>query len=168
MFLVHFHGDRDYFECHEILEDYWKRTPSPVRSSIWVGLIQLAVALYHQRRQNFAGAVKLLSSAIEIVNSDPAGIQKLGLDPHALQSQLKDRLADMHQQKPYTSMNLPITDPDLLAACQQRCTEQGFTFGQPSELTNAYLLDKHKLRDRSEVIAERNRSLLAKRKAKEL
>ncbi|MEH7501602.1 DUF309 domain-containing protein, partial [Neobacillus drentensis] len=21
-FLAHFHGDRDYFECHELLEDY--------------------------------------------------------------------------------------------------------------------------------------------------
>lgn len=23
-YLVYFHADRDYFECHEILEEYWK------------------------------------------------------------------------------------------------------------------------------------------------
>lgn len=26
-FLIHFHGDYDYFECHEILEGYWKTKP---------------------------------------------------------------------------------------------------------------------------------------------
>ena len=26
-FLIHFHGDYDYFECHEILEEYWKTKP---------------------------------------------------------------------------------------------------------------------------------------------
>ncbi|PAD68333.1 hypothetical protein CHH83_14265, partial [Bacillus sp. 7586-K] len=26
-FLVHFHCDRDYFECHEILEEHWKKDP---------------------------------------------------------------------------------------------------------------------------------------------
>ncbi len=24
-YLVYFHGHRDYFECHEVLEEYWKK-----------------------------------------------------------------------------------------------------------------------------------------------
>ena len=51
-YLVHFHGDRDYFECHEILEEYWKKIDNGNKESIWVGLIQLAVANYHHRRKN--------------------------------------------------------------------------------------------------------------------
>ena len=65
-FLVHFHGTRDYFECHEILEEYWKETAPKERDSHWVGLIQIAVALYHERRGNKQGATRTLTKAIEI------------------------------------------------------------------------------------------------------
>ena len=41
-FLVHFHGDRDWFECHERLEEYWKEHPDDPKSDTWVGLIQVA------------------------------------------------------------------------------------------------------------------------------
>ncbi len=54
-YLVEFHATRDYFECHEILEEYWKEDPPKKRKRYWVGFIQLAVALYHHRRQNTAG-----------------------------------------------------------------------------------------------------------------
>ncbi len=42
-FLHEFHTTRDYFECHEILEEYWKEDPPEQRKEYWVGLIQLAV-----------------------------------------------------------------------------------------------------------------------------
>ncbi|WP_205628902.1 DUF309 domain-containing protein, partial [Acinetobacter baumannii] len=44
-YLVYFHADRDFFECHEVLEDYWKSLPKEERSLFWVGLIQIAVGL---------------------------------------------------------------------------------------------------------------------------
>lgn len=25
-YLAEFHGSRDYFECHELLEEHWKKT----------------------------------------------------------------------------------------------------------------------------------------------
>ena len=36
-FLIHFHGDYDYFECHEILEEYWKTKPRGNRDHYLVG-----------------------------------------------------------------------------------------------------------------------------------
>lgn len=45
-YLVHFHSDRDYFECHEILEEHWKQDG---RNKGWLVLIQTAVAFYHYR-----------------------------------------------------------------------------------------------------------------------
>lgn len=44
-YLVYFHGLRDYFECHEVLEEHWKKDDKAERKKYWVGLIQIAVAL---------------------------------------------------------------------------------------------------------------------------
>ena len=63
LYLVHFHGDRDYFECHEILEEHWKEMDPKDRMSHWVGLIQIAVAVYHERRENRQGAIRTLTKA---------------------------------------------------------------------------------------------------------
>jgi len=30
-YLIQFHAERDYFECHEILEEYWKSAPANER-----------------------------------------------------------------------------------------------------------------------------------------
>ncbi len=49
-YLAHFHGTRDYFECHEVLEEHWKAVDPKNRSSVWVLLIQIAVSMYHARQ----------------------------------------------------------------------------------------------------------------------
>ncbi|WP_260405419.1 DUF309 domain-containing protein, partial [Paenibacillus sp. 598K] len=56
-YLIEFHVTRDYFECHELLEEYWKEQPGddPFYDT-WVGLIQIAVSQYHHRRSNHRGA----------------------------------------------------------------------------------------------------------------
>ncbi|WP_019120613.1 DUF309 domain-containing protein [Brevibacillus massiliensis] len=157
-YLVHFHGDRDYFECHEILEEYWKELGKP-QDPVWVGLIQLAVALYHQRRGNFAGGMKMMASAIRNLETTRASVRQLGLDDRKLLALLRQRLAGLEQNQPYTSLNLPFSDEQLLLACSDLCRQNGMTFGQPSDESNRFLLHKHTLRDRSGVISERLNSL---------
>jgi predicted metal-dependent hydrolase len=161
-YLVHFHGDRDYFECHEILEEYWKSLPPTERSSVWVGLIQIAVALYHQRRGNYAGAAKMMESAVRILAEEQQHVRTLGLEAAVLVSLLQGRLHEIRKQKPYESINLPLTDVSLLKRCQELCERQGTFFGQASDLQNHHLINKHTLRDRSEVIRERDESLRKK------
>ncbi|WP_134684525.1 DUF309 domain-containing protein [Brevibacillus migulae] len=167
-YLAHFHGDRDYFECHELLEEYWKSLPDDQRSVLWVGLIQIAVSLYHQRRGNFPGADKMMKSAIRILDNERPALARLGLDPSALIQQLKSKAQEIKQQVPYESINLPLTDGQLLISCKQWCEEHGMTFGQPSDLSEPLLIHRHTLRDRSEVIRERERSLLAKQQKQSL
>lgn len=162
-YLMHFHGDRDYFECHELLEAYWKSLPQAKRSSVWVGLIQIAVALYHQRRGNYAGAAKMMRSAVQIMSQSAEEVKQLGLDAKELIIRLSARLTEIEQDKPYTSLNLPIADPDLLRQCERLCRQSGLHFGQASDLNDEYLLHKHTRRDRSDVIADRENSLRAKR-----
>jgi predicted metal-dependent hydrolase len=50
---------REWFECHETLEDLWVGETGEVRD-FYQGVLQVAVALHHWRNGNFGGAVSLL------------------------------------------------------------------------------------------------------------
>ncbi|WP_028399514.1 DUF309 domain-containing protein [Ectobacillus panaciterrae] len=163
-YLVHFHGDRDYFECHEILEEYWKRKPAGQRDIYWVGLIQIAVSLYHYRRQNIKGAVRMMKSAAAILKKEAQAIEQLGLDSKTLLSILLEQLRDMENRQPYTSMSLPIADPRLETACISLCHKRNLIWKSSSDLSNPFLLNKHTLRDRTDVIEERMRQIKRKQR----
>lgn len=162
-YLVEFHGSRDYFECHEILEEYWKEVSPGERDSHWVGFIQLAVALYHQRRGNFNGAAKTIKKAREILSKKEDVITELGMNPHELLDIISSIERHIHNQTPYQSITLPLTDTELIKACQTSCKNSGFSWCMPSNLNNAELIHRHTLRDRTEVIQERNRQLRLRR-----
>lgn len=55
---------RDWFECHETLEDLWIGTEGEMRY-FYQGILQLAVALHHWRNGNFRGADLLLAGGVE-------------------------------------------------------------------------------------------------------
>ncbi|HZG60359.1 MAG TPA: DUF309 domain-containing protein [Anoxybacillus sp.] len=166
-FLLHFHTDRDYFECHEILEEHWKKETSENRQQVWVALIQIAVALYHHRRQNWKGAERMMQKALLLTHQEQEAVEKLGLDFPKLMQQLKKRLRDIEHRLPYESMNLPIKDATLFEMCQNLCKQLQLQWGKESDLSNEYLLHKHKLRDRTDVIEERERQKKLREKKKE-
>lgn len=161
-YLIHFHCDRDYFECHEILEDYWKEDPIPERKPYWVGLIQIAVSLYHYRRGNTAGAFKMMKSALKICNNHKSELVQLGFQFDELIELLQKKVNEIENGTPYESINLPLTDKNLLSACVSQATKSGKSWGEASDLSNKALIHKHTLRDRSETIAERQKQLLLK------
>ena len=78
-YLLYFHAQRDYFECHEVMEEFWKEHPGDIRSRTYVALIQIAVGMYHIRRGNRNGAVKMLQSAGR--NAEAPHVLSLGLNP---------------------------------------------------------------------------------------
>jgi len=149
-YLVQFHAVRDYFECHEILEEYWKEHPGSPYRETWVMLIQLAVSLYHERRGNKPGAVKLMTGAIKRFNAEH--MRQLGIDGGRLLEMMEKRLVELRSEHgcPYVDLNLPIIDDQLATRCRERAEELGRTFGQASDMTDTYLLNRHKLRDREE------------------
>jgi hypothetical protein len=61
-FLVLFNRDRDYYECHDVMEELWLEEG---RNRFWQGLLQVAVGLHHHGNENYTGAVKLLRAALE-------------------------------------------------------------------------------------------------------
>jgi predicted metal-dependent hydrolase len=158
-YLYHFHCDRDYFECHEVLEEYWKEKNAAEREIHWVGLIQIAVGLYHQRRGNYKGALRMLQNAHSIIGKESAEINALGLDSRKLVILLGERIDCVRREEPYSSLNLPIADPELQISCESMAKKWRKASGAASELLDGSLVNRHTLRDRTEVIAERRRQL---------
>ncbi|PLS16404.1 DUF309 domain-containing protein [Bacillus sp. M6-12] len=153
-YLVHFQGSRDYFECHEILEEYWKDMEPGVKDSHWVGLIQLAVSQYHHRRKNFAGALKTIAKSISILRTKKDEVLTLGIDYTKLMDALEKSLENIKKQLPYQSINIPVTD-SLAEQCKALCVQEGFTWCTPSNMEDTELVNRHTIRDRTDVIEER-------------
>ena len=164
-YLIHFHGDRDYFECHEILEDYWKKVDPKNKHSIWVGLILLAVSNYHHRRGNISGAKKTLSKSIQIFKNNYEQIEHLGLNKKKFLLELEKRQTSLLKGCQYTSYIFPIMDTSLLTSCKDKCIQAGLNWCKDSDLSNSDIVHRHSSRDRSQVIHERLMALKTKAQA---
>jgi predicted metal-dependent hydrolase len=157
-YLIYFHAERDFFECHEVLEHYWKEHPGDSLSTAYVGLIQVAVSLYHQRRRNLAGALKMLRSAVNLLKDDD--LSRLGIDANEFYKLLLACLERLESPAgfQYEDMNIPLADPGLQAACLEYCRSNRLVWQSSSNMADTHLINKHTLRDRTSVIEERERS----------
>ncbi|WP_078553178.1 DUF309 domain-containing protein [Bacillus alkalicellulosilyticus] len=155
-YLVYFHGQRDYFECHEVLEEYWKEQPTQSRKKYWVGLIQVAVGMYHYRRSNYSGASKMIRSAIQTIEEYNEDITQLGIEVPSFLTELTKVQDNIDTKQPYKDINIPIHDEKLYQTCADLCLNSGCQWGNPSNYNDEFLIHKHKLRDRSDVIEERD------------
>lgn len=162
-YLIYFHTDRDYFECHEVLEEYWKANPLSELKKAWSGLIQVAVSTYHHRRNNLIGAQKMLDQALLNLTRDD--LIKLGVDAEKFVALLQERkqLIEQQPEHPYRDLNIPLNDQDLLKLCIELGSEHGKQWGSPSDMSDELLIHKHSLRDRSKVIQARLKELQRRR-----
>ena len=72
---------REFYLCHETLEEIWLAEPRPVRR-LYQGILQIGVAFYHLGRGNYRGAVNLLASGLALLETFPAicqGVDVAGL-----------------------------------------------------------------------------------------
>lgn len=161
-FLAEYHGSRDYFECHEVMEEYWKDQPHSKYTGCWLVFIRISVACYHARRGNWNGARKMMTKASEEVN--PSLMSELGLDGPQLATMLARTqnhwITDVDLM--YEPLNLPILDEQLLQRSQQYCLEQGWLWEGTIADTNEELIHKHLRRDRAEVVEARRLSAILK------
>ncbi|WP_426452374.1 DUF309 domain-containing protein [Paenibacillus sp. S-38] len=90
LFVYYFNIARDYFECHEVMEELWLEEG---RSPLYQGLLQVAVGLYHYRNGNAGGAVKLMSAALEKLEGHPD--ETLGIDLKRLREDGREYLVKL-------------------------------------------------------------------------
>ena len=146
-YLIEFHAKRDYFECHEVLEERWKEDEKEHRQLYWVALIQVAVGIYHYRRGNLSGAQKMLERAVLKINATKQQLEQMGIHVRELVELIESQLDQIKKEISYESINLPLKE-SLMTACLAACQDQGIVFLQKSDLTDDYLLNKHRLRPR--------------------
>ncbi|MFE4713900.1 DUF309 domain-containing protein [Paenibacillus sp. NPDC056722] len=123
-YLVYFNRDRDYFECHEVLEELWLAKD---KDPLYKGLLQVAVGLYHFRNNNVRGGRMMLQGAAAKLENYPA--KTLGIDLAKLVGEVKEyavRLENFADQPfPYFDLTIDIVDHDL--AEQVRLAATGIT-----------------------------------------
>lgn len=153
LFLSYFNRNRDYFECHEVLEEHWKEVAPGVRDHELVGFIQLATGMYHWRRGNYRGAQTILKKASRHLRRHRTSIYYRGIDMATLLSQLTHIEQQVQTEAHFKAFAISIVDEAL--------AEQVATMTLP-ELSTAFLRDKHKLRNRDDVLLLRAERLAAK------
>lgn len=104
-FIYYFNVERDYFECHEVLEELWLEEG---RNPLWQGLLQVAVGLYHFRNGNRTGAVKLLTGATEKLEPYPGSEAGINLAKLLQESKLYLNKLIEYDEKPFEFYDLDI------------------------------------------------------------
>jgi len=138
-YIIHFHVYRDYFECHEIMEDAWKQKSQFTKQDPEVALIMLATAMYHLRRHNKRGTHTLLKKTIQLLK-----INKTFLSEYLDISILIEQITDIQKDLTYYPITLPVIEAIDIK-----------NYYEPTQA----IIHKHKLRDRTEVIQARNMAL---------
>jgi len=147
-YIIHFNDERDYFECHEVGEEYWKEIAPKDKTHPLTGWIQLAVGMYHWRRSNYPGALRSFIRAKPKLAQ--ANIWTEGFDQGQLIDLLTDSIHAVTERLPYEHRELPLVPGELIRAVEQH--KQHYFSPQYDDY---YLMHKHRLRDRTEIIALR-------------
>lgn len=142
-FLFEFHMTRDYFECHEIMEAYWKKQPTfPEKKTAEVALLQLSVSLYHWRRGNYEGAlqeIKRVQANLEFALKDLVEVYDLaGLD---FAEDISDLVYLIETRQEYYDYNLPLEKQVLKAYCEE--FELLASWQAPSPMDDQAIIDHH-------------------------
>lgn len=115
-FVYYFNIEKDYFECHEVMEELWMEDG---RNPFWQGLLQVAVGLYHHENDNLSGAIKLLTQSLDKL-ADKQHIE-CGADITLLYQNTESYLKRLVEEGnfPFAPFALRITDDKLQLLAEQ-------------------------------------------------
>ncbi|MFS0576703.1 DUF309 domain-containing protein [Sporosarcina sp. 179-K 3D1 HS] len=150
-FIVYFNGNQDYFECHEVLEEYWKSLPDGGKAHPLTAYILLATGLYHWRRGNGEGALKTLRKAEDKFQSMPNEypVYAQEIDYTRLMEDVQQSIGRLEQELEFEPFPLQVTD---------RLQKLADDIEPSMELLPAQsdaVVYKHMLRDRSDILSQR-------------
>jgi predicted metal-dependent hydrolase len=85
---------QDYFEAHEVWEEWWRATTSPEKQNIQA-IIQVAVAMHHYTTGNCEGARSVMERALR--NLEDAGDEFRGLDLVRLRGDMRQVIQQLSE-----------------------------------------------------------------------
>lgn len=111
-FIYYFNIERDYFECHEVMEALWLEEG---RNPIFQGLLQIAVGLYHHRNGNVSGSIKLFSQGIAKLEAQPDILHGIRLQKLVEDARVYVEKLHRLEEKPFEfyDLDIVVTDPVL-------------------------------------------------------
>lgn len=111
-FVYYFNVERDYFECHEVMEELWLEEG---RNPVFQGLLQIAVGLYHYRNGNVSGSIKLFNQGIDKLQHQPGILH--GIDAAKLVEESRVYVGKLLklEEEPFDfyDLDIRIVDPEL-------------------------------------------------------
>lgn len=147
-YCAYFNGNNDYFECHEVLEEYWKEISPREKLHPLVGYVQLATGMYHFRRANVTGAARIMEKAIVNFELNYNSEFFEYIDVRQLLLLMKNQLRKMQENEPFAHFELPITNRQLQELVHDRIKSIPL-------MDSHFIFNKHMLRDRSEILEAR-------------
>jgi len=154
-FIVYFNENQDFFECHEVLEEYWKLFPDKTKEHPLVGYILLATAMYHWRRGNTIGAGRSIKKAISrltiIKNDLPSFAEGIDIDSLINNSEIASK--QILQEQPFSSFPIKVTSSKIEALIKMIQPKMELL---PFE--SKAVIHKHMLRDRTDILRERKKN----------
>lgn len=117
-FIYYFNVERDYFECHEVMEELWLEEG---RDPVCQGLLQIAVGLYHYRNGNTSGSIKLFTQGIDKLQHQPAVLYGIELGKLVEASREYVHKLNRLDQEPFDfyDLDIEIVDPVLVARVEE-------------------------------------------------
>ncbi|RNF40537.1 DUF309 domain-containing protein [Planococcus salinus] len=147
-YIIYFNMEKDYFECHEVGEEYWKIVAPKNKTHPLTGWIQLAVGMYHWRRSNYPGALRsFIRAKVKLANK---GVWVEGFNHEKLLELLTYSIEAVTERKPFEAYEIPLTSLQLKQMADEYKAEH-----PPAEHDPYFLMHKHRLRDRSSIISLR-------------
>nr|WP_153732181.1 DUF309 domain-containing protein [Sporosarcina obsidiansis] len=150
-FIVYFNDNQDYFECHEVLEEYWKMQNNFSKEHPLTGFILMATGLYHWRRGNVTGATRSLKKALLRFQQIPVqyNVYKEEVNIDQIIEHVKKSLDYIQSDTCFTSFLLPISSS---LENESSKTKQSITLLPKNSES---VIHKHMQRDRSDILLQR-------------
>ncbi|MGG0668256.1 DUF309 domain-containing protein [Sporosarcina koreensis] len=153
-FIVYFNRNQDYFECHEVLEEYWKSIPGYTKDHPFTAFILLSTGLYHWRRGNLDGAFRtLLKAENRMMNFHKFDIRYTEhIDYRQLVQDTERSVRHIRNGESFSPFPILLTSVSL-----QRSVEEIVSSMELLPAGSDAVIHKHMLRDRSDILEEREK-----------
>ena len=152
-FIIYFNDNQDFFEGHEVLEDYWNSIPDRTKEHPLTGYILLSTSMYHWRRGNAVGALRTIKKAQQkmasMVSTAPEFTE--GIDFDDLLKNIDKVIRAIQENRPFQPFSIKVLLPEI----RQSIVEISAALELLPAGSEA-VVHKHLLRDRTEIIRIRD------------